>query len=821
MSYCINPKCSHRQNPDDLENCRTCGTRLLINERYKILQPLRVGQAYNSEVFEVKDLSERGTSKVLKSLQSNNSKLIELFEKEAQVLIWLSTDWQRHPGIPKVKPDGYFEFSVTQSFRKLKCLVMEKIEGKNLLEWVEQHQPISQEQALNWLKQLVEILDKVHCQGLWHRDIKPSNIMLKPDGQLVLIDFGSVGIGETRIVSFEYTPQEQIEGRTVLQSDFFALGRTFVYLLTGKPPSEMPKTSRTEQLIWSSLAPDISRNLVHLIDDLMAPLPANRPQNTQAILQRIQALEQQPTPKKINHQSTPVSNSEAIEVTQIHGNNSSIQPSTLIKFLGALILGLSGIIIYNLLPCPLFGNFKSCSTLSPNKLNPSISSNNFNSPKSNSLLDSLAVGDKLSIGEELLVPSSSSLEKQQGVEAFREGEYGRAVNLLKAAQNKSINDPETLIYLNNARIEAEKAQAYTIAVAAPLNNQSDDILNSGLEVLRGIAQAQNEINQNNKINGISLRVIIVDDNNDIDQANKMAKQLVARPEVLAVVGHFSSDVTLDVINTYQNSPLLLVSPTSSSDEFTNKKSAGSANFFFRIVSSDRVTAQALASYLLNQVRQQQVAVFYNARSHYSASLRDQFNIIFNSGGGQIIKEVDFSTAAFSANVAINQAQQQGAKALILLPDSTTRAKALEVMKANQHRLFMVGGDSVYNASILQKGDRHVAGLVVATPWDSLSSPNPDFPQNAKQLWGGAVSWRTALTYDAARVLITALETTPNPSRTRLQQTLSNSNFQATGATGIIRFRSNGDRQESQIQLVQVALDQQGRLEFSRVKRSQK
>src|SRR4028119_301465 len=233
MSYCINPNCSNRLNLNDLETCQTCSTKLLINERYQVVQPLRVGQLYNSEVFEVKDFNEQGTLKVLKSLaiKPNNSKLNELFEKEAQALIWLSSEWQKHPGIPEVKPDAYFIFGLGNGFRKLQCLVMEKIEGQNLEQWLEENQPISQDKALNWLQQLVEILDQVHRQGLWHRDIKPSNIMLKPDGQLVLIDFGAVGIGNTVIASAEYTPPEQVKGATVLQSDFFAIGRSFVYLL--------------------------------------------------------------------------------------------------------------------------------------------------------------------------------------------------------------------------------------------------------------------------------------------------------------------------------------------------------------------------------------------------------------------------------------------------------------------------------------------------------------------------------------------------------------------------------------------------------------
>ncbi len=70
---------------------------------------------------------------------------------------------------------------------------MEYIAGQDLSEWLtlRGNQPITESQALEWLRELVTILHQVHQQNFFHRDIKPSNIMLKPDGHLALIDFGT------------------------------------------------------------------------------------------------------------------------------------------------------------------------------------------------------------------------------------------------------------------------------------------------------------------------------------------------------------------------------------------------------------------------------------------------------------------------------------------------------------------------------------------------------------------------------------------------------------------------------------------------------
>lgn len=288
MSYCINPKCHIRHNPDGLAYCQNCGTSLLIGDRYQLVRPLReLYELNNTEIFEIND---RGTAKVMKVLNSDRPKLVRLFEQEAQILQRL-----QHPGIPHV--DAYFVLPLNDA-QKLHCLVMEKVEGQNLKQWLEENGSISETTAIDWLKQLLTILAGVHGEKLLHRDIKPSNIMLRPDGQLVLIDFGTVreltrtyisklGWSDvTQVYSVGYTPLEQIEGQAVLESDFFALGRTFVHLLTGIYPAELPKNA-DNQLIWRDRAPQISAQLAHLIDELIAPLPQYRPSNAQGILERL------------------------------------------------------------------------------------------------------------------------------------------------------------------------------------------------------------------------------------------------------------------------------------------------------------------------------------------------------------------------------------------------------------------------------------------------------------------------------------------------------------------------------------------------------
>ncbi|MBG1267259.1 protein kinase domain-containing protein [Nostoc sp. WHI] len=316
--YCINPFCDNRQNPNDIENCLSCGTSLLINDRIRLVEPLRELGNNPFNYFEVFEVDDAGTQlnpglkrRVMKVLKWDTPNLVKLIEHESLALQLI-----QHPNIPESTVDDFFTFVPKNSRIILHCLVMDKFEGRNLEQWIEFNGKISQSLALEWLKQLVEILDTVHHSDFFHRDIKPSNIVLQPNGQLALIDFGTArrltntylakvsGSGGTdkgrggryevtSVVTPHYTPLEQINGQAVPQSDFYSLGRTFVNLITGIQLMDLPIDKKTGNLIWRDKARQIDKPFADFLDELMAFLPGQRPQTTEIILQRLKKLPQQ------------------------------------------------------------------------------------------------------------------------------------------------------------------------------------------------------------------------------------------------------------------------------------------------------------------------------------------------------------------------------------------------------------------------------------------------------------------------------------------------------------------------------------------------
>jgi serine/threonine protein kinase len=289
MIYCPNPDCLERENIDERMTCQTCQTTLVIKGRYRLMEPLRkISLSGCAEVFTVQDLFS--TTKVMKILRVGDPKLLELFDREARVLQELD-----RPSIPQMEADGHFSFQ-TAAGLELKCLVMEKIAGVNLEQWLQENHYCPPDLALQWLKQIVDILEYLHQHQLFHRDIKPANIMLKPDGQIAIVDFGAVRRITDTVWSEQditvvhtpaYAPPEQLEGQAVPQSDFYSLGRTFVHLLTGQSPLDF-----LSGLQWrSNLSHCIPTELADLVDNLMNPLVTKRPKSLVAIRQQLQYIE--------------------------------------------------------------------------------------------------------------------------------------------------------------------------------------------------------------------------------------------------------------------------------------------------------------------------------------------------------------------------------------------------------------------------------------------------------------------------------------------------------------------------------------------------
>ncbi|MDZ8080707.1 MAG: ABC transporter substrate-binding protein [Nostoc sp. DcaGUA01] len=404
-------------------------------------------------------------------------------------------------------------------------------------------------------------------------------------------------------------------------------------------------------------------------------------------------------------------------------------------------------------------------------------------------------GDGISLGEEILLKqyyTNSDSNKQTGVQAFASGDCQTAIDQFNSYRKINLRNPEALIYLNNAKAR-QTGKWLKIAVSVPINTNQD----SAEEILRGVAQAQDEVNNDKKgINGKVLLVVIANDDEKRGSSEKIAKALVEDQEVLGVVGAVSSNATLEAGNVYNTEGLVAISPTSTSVEISKF-----SPYIFRTVFSDKVAAEKLANYMMKNLQKKKAAVFFVFGSYYSRPLKEKFvEYVQKQSQNKILSEFDLSKRDFNAETAVEKAIQEGAEVLMLASTTETLDNAYQVIKANNNNLNILAGDNIFRQKTLKPWGKQAEGMVVAIPWHIGNASNSKFVNNSKELWQAQVNWRTATAYDATLAIAKGLE--QSNTREGLKQVLHSPNFSVDGATGKIQF-SSGDRKDNPIVLVQV------------------
>lgn len=399
--------------------------------------------------------------------------------------------------------------------------------------------------------------------------------------------------------------------------------------------------------------------------------------------------------------------------------------------------------------------------------------------------------ERISVGNNILITADKNVLKKEASEAFAKGNYDAAATKYAAALRLDSNDPEALIYLNNA-IAIASDNTYKIGVSVPIGGNLD----VAKEILRGVAQAQNEINQVGGIKGSQVIIEIANDDNDPEIAEQVAENFVKDDAILAVIGHNDSNASVAAAPIYQQKGLVMITPTSSADIIPTM-----GTYIFRTTPNTRALASTLANYVIEEENITKIAVCTDSQSEVSKSFKEEFIwSIYKSGGKIVPTKCNFSGADFLPSRVLSHAISDGAEAILLAPSVQRVNKAVEVARANEDRLALFGTHGMVSYDTLKQGQTAVNGMVLVVAWHPTPETKVAFEEDAIDLWGGLVGWRTAMAYDAAKTLFAGL--TLGSDRDQLQQVLANREFSAEGASETINFLPSGDRNMPG-QLVQI------------------
>ncbi|MDY7005018.1 MAG: serine/threonine-protein kinase [Cyanobacteriota bacterium] len=274
-----------------------------LRNRYIIIR--QIGQGGFGKTYLAEDTGRFKQAVVLKQLTPGNKgtefvrKAEELFHREAMTLHQIN-----HPQIPR-----FWEF-----IQENKCLflVQDFIEGQTYESLLSQRRQqgnfFSEVEIIEFLRQILPVLNYLHSRGIIHRDIAPDNIICRAeDGLPILIDLGGVKQiaaevshkadssenvvpAATKLGKFGYAPDEQMRlGIVAPHSDLYALGVTCLVLMTGKLPSELINT-KTMEWQWSKEL-KLSPKFDGILNRMLAFIPSDRFQSAEEILVQLQPPE--------------------------------------------------------------------------------------------------------------------------------------------------------------------------------------------------------------------------------------------------------------------------------------------------------------------------------------------------------------------------------------------------------------------------------------------------------------------------------------------------------------------------------------------------
>ncbi|NQW62622.1 MAG: serine/threonine protein kinase [Deltaproteobacteria bacterium] len=256
---------------------------------YQLLRLL--GEGGNARTYLARDQrsDQLRAIKELKLVKQRHTKQIELFERECATLKTI-----HHAQVPEFTETIVDRREETIAF----YLVQEFIEGPSLQQLLEVRGTIPIPEVVWLMKSCLVPLGYLHARNppLYHRDIKPSNLVLRPNGDCVLIDFGAVreavldprAGGSSVVGTFGYMAPEQFQARAFATTDLYALGATALHLITGIEPARFE---------IRRLKPDVFPHLTHdpaiaaILDLLLEPAMEDRYPSVDALVRALERWE--------------------------------------------------------------------------------------------------------------------------------------------------------------------------------------------------------------------------------------------------------------------------------------------------------------------------------------------------------------------------------------------------------------------------------------------------------------------------------------------------------------------------------------------------
>jgi branched-chain amino acid transport system substrate-binding protein len=280
----------------------------------------------------------------------------------------------------------------------------------------------------------------------------------------------------------------------------------------------------------------------------------------------------------------------------------------------------------------------------------------------------------------------------------------------------------------------------------------------GISTHQGIELAIKEQNARGGVKGKKLELINVDNQGKPEEAAIGTTKLITQDKVIAVLGEVASSRSLAMAPIAQKNKIPMISPSS-----TNPKVTTIGDYIFRVCFIDPFQGEVMAKFAAETLKVKKVAILRDVKSDYSLGLSDYFKAAFVKGGGEIVVDQTYSSGDVDFNSQLTSIRSKKPEAIFIPGYYTEVGLIAKQARKLGIKVPLLGGDGWDSTKLYEIGGKSLNNSYFSNHYskDDQAPSVQTFVKNYEAAYKATPDGLAAMGYDAALVLIAAMEKTKN------------------------------------------------------------
>ncbi len=320
----------------------------------------------------------------------------------------------------------------------------------------------------------------------------------------------------------------------------------------------------------------------------------------------------------------------------------------------------------------------------------------------------------------------------------------------------------------------------------------------GLSTNKGIRLAIDEANEKGGIKGKKIKLITLDDQGRDTEAVQVVTRLITQENVVAVLGEVASSRSKAAAPIAQEYKIPMITPSSTNPEVTKI-----GDYIFRVCFIDPFQGFVMAKFATENLKVKKAAILRDVKNDYSVGLADVFISEIKKMGGEIVADLSYQAGDVDFKAQLTQIRSKNPDAIFIPGYYTEVGLIAQQTRDLGIKVPLLGGDGWDSSKLSEIGKEAIDGSYFSNHYTSESTDPvvQDFIKRFQAKYGDTPDGLAAMGYDAARILLLAMERAPEIKPNLIRDEIAKTKDFA-GATGKISINENRDAVKSAV-VVQV------------------